>query len=109
MTHVTCRLTAKIWDQLCNPTLGNRVWATFLWPVVKRSELFCSHYSATLQLKNDIYEVVCIRANVIESECCTGQWMPGYVGDSGCTYSAVIYTDMLVSVQHDACWCLCLQ
>jgi len=30
MTHVTCRLTAKDRDQLRNPTLGNRVWATFL-------------------------------------------------------------------------------
>ena len=29
MTYVTCRLTAKNWDQLLNPTLGNRVWATF--------------------------------------------------------------------------------
>ena len=29
MTHVTCRLTAKKRDQLRNPTLGNRVWATF--------------------------------------------------------------------------------
>jgi len=29
MTHVTCRLTAKNWDQLRNPTLGNRVWASF--------------------------------------------------------------------------------
>ena len=26
---VTCRLTAKTGDQLRNPTLGNRVWATF--------------------------------------------------------------------------------
>jgi len=32
MTHVTCRLTAKNRDQLWNPTLGNRVWATFLGP-----------------------------------------------------------------------------
>jgi len=30
MTHVTCRLSAKIRDQLRNPTLGNRVWATYL-------------------------------------------------------------------------------
>jgi len=30
MTHVTCRLTAKNRNQLRNPTLGNRVWATFL-------------------------------------------------------------------------------
>ena len=33
---VTCRLTAKNWDQLQNPTLGNRVWAacTFFRAVV---------------------------------------------------------------------------
>jgi len=30
VTHATCRLTAKNRDQLRNPTLGNRVWATFL-------------------------------------------------------------------------------
>ena len=29
MTHVTCSLTAKNRDQLRNPMLGNRVWATF--------------------------------------------------------------------------------
>ena len=29
MIHVTCRLTAKNRDQLQNPMLGNRVWATF--------------------------------------------------------------------------------
>ena len=29
MTDVTCRLTAKNRDQLRNPTLGNRVWASF--------------------------------------------------------------------------------
>ena len=29
MTHVTCRPTAKNRDQLRNPTLGNRVWASF--------------------------------------------------------------------------------
>ena len=27
--RVTCRLTAKNRDKLRNPTLGNRVWATF--------------------------------------------------------------------------------
>ena len=30
MTHVTCRLTAKNRDQLRNPALGSRVWATFV-------------------------------------------------------------------------------
>ena len=29
MTHVTCRLTAENRDQLRNPTLGNRISATF--------------------------------------------------------------------------------
>ena len=28
MTHITCRLTAKNRDQLRNPTISNRVWAT---------------------------------------------------------------------------------
>jgi len=31
MTNVTCRLTAKDRDQLRNPTVGNRVWATFFY------------------------------------------------------------------------------
>ena len=30
MIHITCRLTATNRDQLRNPTLGNRVWATFI-------------------------------------------------------------------------------
>jgi len=29
MTHVACRLTAKNQDQNRNPTVGNRVWASF--------------------------------------------------------------------------------
>ena len=34
MTDITCRLTTKNRDQLRNPMLSNRVWATFLhdWP-----------------------------------------------------------------------------
>jgi len=38
MTHVTCRLTAKNRDELRNPTLDNRVWATFLHPRGARSQ-----------------------------------------------------------------------
>jgi len=34
MTHVTCRLTAKNQDQLWNPILGNRVWATFFYLLI---------------------------------------------------------------------------
>jgi len=29
MTHVTCRLTTQKQDQLWNPMLNSRVWATF--------------------------------------------------------------------------------
>jgi len=29
MTHVTCKLTAENRDQLRDPTLDNRLWATF--------------------------------------------------------------------------------
>jgi len=36
MTHVTCRLTAKNRDQLLNPTLGDRVWATFTFLPTRR-------------------------------------------------------------------------
>ena len=68
MTHVTCRLTAKNRDQLRNPTLGNRVWATYtvlmsaqqlhgdkggrddITPV-RRSPLFCL---VSLRAKRDI-------------------------------------------------------
>ena len=38
MTHVTCRLTAKNWDQLQNPTLGN--------PSMGYLYLFYEHRSA---------------------------------------------------------------
>ena len=41
MTHVICRLTAKNWDQLRNPTLGNRVWATFLH--IQNPEVRCAY------------------------------------------------------------------
>ena len=34
MTHVTCRLAAKNRYQLWNPTLGNRVRATFYYIII---------------------------------------------------------------------------
>ena len=34
MTHVTCRLTAKSWDQLRNPTLGNRYFLYLVFAAV---------------------------------------------------------------------------
>jgi len=43
MTHVTCRLTDKNRDQLRNPTLGNRVWATFTYLFTIAMPLLLSH------------------------------------------------------------------
>ena len=40
MTPVTCRLTAKNRDQLRNPTLGNRVWATFTFYQFPQGRIF---------------------------------------------------------------------
>ena len=39
MTHVTCRLTVKNRDQLCNPMLGSRVWATFTFSLSLQQQL----------------------------------------------------------------------
>ena len=57
-THVTCRLTAKNRDQLRNPTLGNRVWATFTFfsattdPTVD-STCDCRHFRRTTDWLTD--------------------------------------------------------
>ena len=42
VTHVTCRLTAKNRDQLRNPTLGNRVWASFTFFICWKSNPLAS-------------------------------------------------------------------
>jgi len=56
MTHVTFRLTAKNRDQLRNPALGNRVWATFftfyIWVL---QPFFTVHLSKRVQLLRVIY------------------------------------------------------
>jgi len=50
MTHVTCRLTAKNRDQLRNPMLPNRVWATFFLSDVDVGHFFFTKPSPTDQL-----------------------------------------------------------
>ena len=49
MTHITCRLTAKNRDQLRNPTLGNRLWATFTFTKTNRVRYYpsVSHSEST--------------------------------------------------------------
>jgi len=54
MTHVTCRLPAKNRDQYRNPTLGNRVWATFTFRLSLTDD--CRHFitlSVFLCLQHD--------------------------------------------------------
>jgi len=48
MIHVTCRLTAKNRDQLRNPTLGSRVWATFFTCALYRGMKVMSRYGGLL-------------------------------------------------------------
>jgi len=45
MTHTTCRLTAKNRDQLWNPTLSNRIQATFTFT-------FLRHHEHEMQVSN---------------------------------------------------------
>ena len=49
MTHLTCVLTAKNRDQLRNPTLGNRVCATFLLIVYVAGVRRCDVYIGRAQ------------------------------------------------------------
>jgi len=55
MTHVTCRLTAQNRDQLRNPMLDNRVWATFTF-LPSASELTnCETFSSDVCVDMYIY------------------------------------------------------
>ena len=59
VTHVTCRLTAKNRDQLRNPTLGNRVWATVTFFNVTRLRhgVFAARLRAIFQRRESHYTV----------------------------------------------------
>ena len=59
MIHVTCRLTAKNQDQLQNPTLGNRVWATFTFFSYLElcTELKKVHTTKSMEIAGDTREV----------------------------------------------------
>jgi len=53
MTHVTCRLTAKNWDQLRNPTLGGRLWAIFTFLLRPKA----AHNTSQLQRQKKYYKL----------------------------------------------------
>jgi len=61
MTHVTCRLTAKNRDQLRNPTLGNRVWATFAF--------FSINISAAPRIYHELINSLALRPSSSCSHC----------------------------------------
>ena len=69
MIHVTCRLTAKNRDQLRNPTLGNRVWSTFLrlqieahWPFVFFALYKCTYLLSFVRCSMRFADVISLRA-----------------------------------------------
>ena len=63
MTHITGRLTAKNRDQLRNPTLGSRVWATFTFFVVNVSVTFrmfrCFGFVVGIRFVVDLLRICC--------------------------------------------------
>ena len=99
MIHVTCRPTAKNRDQLRNPMLGNRVWATFLLSVKFRDagvELvneyapYLSSSSSSWNIGRQAFSISVCRwqislhpshARTVVRECCKGddesQWERG--------------------------------
>ena len=55
MTHSTCRLTAKNRDQLRNPTLGNRVWASYTFTFTRLAAAAAASFTTlVLQLAGHI-------------------------------------------------------
>jgi len=64
MTLVTCRLTARNRDQLRNPTLGNRVWATLFAVVQEHCEMLLQRLdSVDIQhlTRHDLINVMILR------------------------------------------------
>ena len=63
MTHITGRLTAKNRDQLRNPTLGSRVWATFTFFVINVSVTFrmfrCFGFVVGIRFVVDLLRICC--------------------------------------------------
>jgi len=71
MTHVTCRLTAKNRDQLRNPTLGNRVWATFTFYYTIRCD---TRRYFNVRSKADMSHMRVARLSCSQTAC---DWMTG--------------------------------
>ena len=83
MTHVTCRLTAKNRDQPRNPTLGNRVSATFTFDACRERAL--SGVTDWLVRSADGRFEVSFRANVLIEPNGNVMWVPCSIYKSSCT------------------------
>jgi len=91
MTHVTCRLTAKNRHQFRNPTLGNRVWATFTFlraislrvavPKTQIAPTPLHHPSSSIRIV--LLDIKAGIRNVSESVYQRGDWH----GSAGCSCS----------------------
>jgi len=118
VTHVTCRLTAKNWDQLRNPTLGNRVSATFtFFPVLQVFNLSVSVYvgiyvpacawlealSDRLAVNFSFFAVVCCFPKLhIYAVSCSDVHFPHVIV---CCYLSVLCRHRAVK---RACACVCI-
>jgi len=93
MTHVICRLTAKNRDQLRNPTLGNRSWATFTF-------LMSTVIVVLRRLDFDGERCAfdsCVRSNIILLQCSYCLQQCGHISSSYLTQT------VLCSRRHSAC------
>ena len=70
MTHVTCRPTAKNRDQLRNPTLGTRVWATFTFFTV-------TNLAVWVQQTNKVYLLYFVNLPCCDLRGAAGERMEG--------------------------------
>jgi len=73
MTRVTCRLAAKNRDQLRNPTLGNRAWATFTFLYDSYAENLASaveleRYERALRLQGAVEKLSWIGAGGMQDQ-----------------------------------------
>ena len=65
LSHVTCRVTAKNRDQLRNPMLGNRVWATFTFYSPLRCSGIGSESVQKIIINNTINIIVKTAINIL--------------------------------------------
>ena len=74
MTRITCRLTAKNPDQLRNPTLGNRVWATFTFTFLSMVVARSSSGSVAIRCVLSVLSMTSYLGHVEACRYCCSEW-----------------------------------